>query len=235
MLESVKADIESEKSTRTGLLSALGFLLVAGLVFYGWHQREENNLARITRETEQREARQRQARAAAWSDVRAAEARWDELLPWVERVTEIRQKILLGAAGVDWLLAGSNPFDPFGLAIGAGAIETTTRVFAEVQAQVQLKLPEVVEVLVELDDATAAMLEADAAIPGDERAVAAFEHAREAAVRWADAANTMQQIMAQDFFSAGASAVRFDEATTELTAALADLMPAPPPSNNGAP
>lgn len=240
MLDSIKADIESEKSNRAGLLSALGLLLVAGLVIYGWQQREENNLARIARENEEwerrvraEETRQIQARANAWRDVRAANARWNELFPWMERTTELRQRVLAGAAGVDWLLSDSNPLDPFGLALGAGAIEMTSRVFAQAQAQIQLKWPEVVEVLVEMDEAAGAMLRADAALPGDEAAVAAFERAKEVASRWADDANLMQQVAAQDFFSAGASAARVNETTAELMAALGELMPTPTPSTTG--
>lgn len=240
MLDSIKADIESEKSNRAGLLSALGLLLVAGLVIYGWQQREENNLTRIARENEEwerrvraEETRQIQARANAWRDVRSANARWNELFPWMERTTELRQRVLAGAAGVDWLLSDSNPLDPFGLALGAGAIEMTSRVFAQAQAQIQLKWPEVVEVLVEMDEAAGAMLRADAALPGDEAAVAAFERAKEVASRWADDANLMQQVAVQDFFSAGASAARVNETTAELMAALGELMPTPTPSTTG--
>jgi len=240
MLDSIEADIESEKSNRAGLLSALGLLLVAGLVIYGWHQREENNLARIARENEEwerrvraEETRQIQARANAWRDVRAASARWNELFPWMERTADLRQRVLAGAAGVDWLLSDSNPLDPFGLALGAGAIEMTSRVFAQAQAQIQMKWPEVVEVLVEMDEAAGAMLRADAALPGDEAAVDAFERAKEVASRWADDANLMQQVAAQDFFSAGASAARLNETTAELMAALEELMPTPTPSTTG--
>lgn len=235
--------VEPEKqSTRGGALAALGLMLVVGLVLYGWVQREEINEARAARQNEEweqrvraEETRQRQVRANAWRDVRLAKARWDELYPWVKRTAALRQQLLTGAAGLDWLLSDGNAFDLFGLAIGAGAIEATNQVLAEATAEIQMKGPEVIAVVVEMDDAVTAMLEADAALPGDEQAIAAFQHAKEVGMRWAEAGNAMQLVMAQDFFSAGASADRFNEATAEFMAALQDLMPGRPPSNDGAP
>ena len=243
MFKAFEDNVESGNSTRIaviGVLTALGLMLVTGLAIFGWNQLAENNIERIARENEEWERRvraeeslQRESRAIAWSDVRTAKDRWDQLFPWVERTAGIRQRVLVGAAGVDWLLSSSNRIDPFGVAIGAGAIEATSRVFAEAQAQIQMKWPEVVDVLVEMDDATATMLQADAALPGDEQAVATFEHAKEVALRWAEAANSMQHVAAQDFFSVGASAARLNQATAELMAALEELMPAPTPSNDG--
>lgn len=243
MFKATEDSVGSGNSTRIaiiGVLTALGLMLVTVLAIFGWNRLEENNIERIARENEEWERRvraeeslQRESQAIAWSDVRTAKDRWDQLFPWVERTAGIRQRVLVGAAGVDWLLSSSNRIDPFGVAVGAGAIEATSRVFAEAQAQIQMKWPEVVDVLIEMDDATAAMLQADAALPGDEQDVAAFEQAKDVALRWAEAANSMQHVAAQDFFSVGASAARFNEATAELIAALEELMPTPTPLDDG--
>lgn len=220
----------------TGLIALVAIVAGLVLVVYGVDFSSEREAAReaSTRAAEARERAEEQrlthARASAWDEVRRSKARWDALLPWLKRVTKTREAVATAAAvgmtGAAWL-AEDMPVFGDGLAIGAATRmqAEVAQTMAEAQAEIAVKGPEVLDAMDALGGAFGRMLEADAAIPGDAAAIAAWNDARAAAERWDRAAEELGAILAVDVFSAGQAATVFDGMTNEMFAALQKLMP----------
>ena len=149
-------------------------------------------------------------------------ARWDELLPWLRRITKTRETIAAAATA--------------GMVGAATQMQTrAAQTMAEAEAEIVVKGPEVFETVEALGGAFARMLQADSAIPGDPAAVAAWNDAKAVAQRWDRAADEFGAILAVDVLSAGQAATVFDRTTHEMVAALQQLMPAPATSPGDSP
>lgn len=225
----------------TGLL----VLIIAGIVlvnYAGERQdaaREERARAAEARERAE-EQRLLRVRAAAWGEVQRTKARWDEHLPWLNRVTKTRESIAAaataGMVGAAWL-AEDMPFFGEGLAVGAATQmqARAAQTMAEAEAEIAVKGPEVFSTVEALGGAFARLLEADRVIPGDPAAIAAWNDANAVAERWDRAADEFAAIMAVDVLSAGQAATVFDRTTNEMIAALRKLMPTPATSPGDSP
>lgn len=220
----------------TGLIALVAIVAGLVLVVYGVDFSSEREAAReaSARAAEARERAEEQrlthARASAWDEVRRTKARWDALLPWLKRVARTRETVATaaaaGMAGAAWL-AEDMPLFGDGLAIGAATRmqAEAAQTMAEAEAEIALKGPEVFDAVDALGEAIARMLEADAAIPGDPAAIAAWNEARAVAERWGRAADELGAIMAVDVLSAGQATTVFEATTNEMVSALQKLMP----------
>lgn len=220
-------------------------IIVAGIVLVGYASdrrdaaREERARAAEARERAE-EQRLLRVRAAAWGEVQRTKARWDELLPWLRRITQTRETIAAaataGMVGAAWL-AEDMPFFGEGLAVGAATQmqARAAQTMAEAEAEIAVKGPEVFETVEALGGAFARMLQADSVIPGDASAIAAWNDANAVAERWDRAAAEFGAILAVDVLSAGQAATVFDRTTNEMVAALQNLMPAPATSSGDSP